>query len=103
MRGKKLYNELLQPGGPDQAQKGRKDELLEDRNKCLVARYYYYGHLKARSYEDILLLLVREFFLSPDRINRIVLNYAETIAEMKQQKVSLYRLSVLWPHLCWRR
>ncbi len=103
MRGRKLFNELLQPGMAEPVRKGRNDTLQEDRNKCLVARYYYYGHFKGKSYEDILLLLVREFFLSITRINKIVQENAEVVARLKQNNVSLYMLSIKWPHLCWRK
>lgn len=101
MRGQKLFNELMNAGLAETVKRGRSDELNNDRNICLAARYYYYGHLKERRYDECMTLLVKEFFISASRISRILQDYAERITEMKAQKITVYKLTQAWPHLKW--
>ncbi len=103
MRGEKLFKDLLRANEAQPARKGRKNELVEDRNNCLMARYYFYGHVKGRCYEDIIQLLTREFFLSPYRIHSIVLQHATDITDWKEKNITLYQMSARWPHLSWRK
>ena len=102
MRGQKLYNEILNNDGRNQPeQKGRNETLLSRRNKCLLARFYYYGHYKKKKYDSILELLVAEFFLSEERIYRIITQNAMAIKDMKTQEWSLYQLQSYWPQFRW--
>lgn len=101
MKGQRLFNDLMKAGMTAPVKRGRNDELNHERNACLAARYYYYGHLKECKYEEIISLLVREFFISPSRINRIVQDHADKISEMKTQKITRYKLGQTWPHLKW--
>ena len=67
----------------------------------MLARYYYYGYLRNKSYEDIISLIVGEFFLSPDRIARIIQQNISFIKELKERKFSLNQLQNTWPHFKW--
>ena len=102
MRGQRVYKEIIKGSGiSNTIHRGRNNSLVSKRNECLAARYYYWGFYKNLSYEEILRLLVSEFFLSPVTIGNIILGQTEYLAAMKQKGPSLYYLQTRWPHLKW--
>jgi hypothetical protein len=101
MRGQKLFKDVIRAGEAVTEGRGRNDSLLAQRNACLLARYYYYGRYKERCYEDILSLLVKEFFLSSIRISRLVQQNSSKIKELKDKEMSIYELQRTWPQYKW--
>lgn len=101
MRGQKLFNITLKNDADEQIRKGRRESLIDMRNNCLIARYYYHGHLSGKCYEDVLTTLVSEFFLSATRIGRILMEHADEIKRLKERKVSMYHLRTCWPQYKW--
>ena len=81
--------------------KGRNTGLVCRRDKCLLARYYYYIHLQKMKFADMTNRLSSEFFLTSDRIVRILQDNMEAITRMKDQKTRLSTLRREWPHLKW--
>ncbi len=102
MRGQKLFNNILPVNNSDKCQrKGRNDVLIEQRNNCMLARYYYYSCIRAKKYDEILSIIVKEFFLSPSRISKILLDKLDDIKKMKENGISVYQLQNLWPQFKW--
>ncbi len=102
MRGQKVFNEIIRDSGLNGGiRKGRSNTLLYKRNECLLARYYYYGYVKHKSYEEILKLLMAEFFLSPATIAFQVQEHTEQLLSLKRQGPSLYFFQSRWPHMKW--
>lgn len=102
MRGQKLYNEIITRNDICKAQrKGRSNSLVGKRNDCLIARYYYYGTIKHRGYEEMLQELLREFFLSPATIANIINESMEQMQLLKQMDPGLAYFYNKWPHLRW--
>ena len=102
MRGQKLFNTIIKNNDLLRSKhKGRNDMLQLKRNECLLARYYYYGHLKNKSYEEMLHLLVNEFFLSPGTISAIVQDNSQQLVALKQKFPPLYYFQNHWPHFRW--
>jgi hypothetical protein len=102
MRGQRLFKEIIKGDGLGApAQKGRNNRLLEKRNKCLLARYYYYGYFKNFCYEEIIRELVNEFFLSPNTIAAIVQQNVEQLHAMRKHTLVVYSFQNRWPHLKW--
>ncbi len=99
MRGKKLFNDVIK--NDSELRKGRNDELLVKRNNCMIARYYYYGYFKEKCFEEIIQLLVADFFISPLRIARIVQENSDKIKELKDKRVSVYLLQQHFPQYRW--
>jgi len=81
--------------------KGRNNTLIARRNDCLIARYFYYGYYKNKTYEDTLRLLVNEFFLSQMTIIGIIQTRMGILEEIKERHPSIYYLQSHWPHLKW--
>lgn len=102
MRGRRLFDEIITEQRPArEKRKGRSSTLISRRDECLVARYFYYGYLKHKSYDDILKLLVSEFFLSPATISRQVQQRSDELHELKQKASSAFYFQHRWPHLKW--
>lgn len=101
MRGKKIYNELKPPKPPVPIRKGRSESLLEQRNECLMTRYFYYCFIKEVSYDDLLRLLVSEFFISAHTIVEYIRKHTDKLAAMRSHPPSVYSLQAKWPHLRW--
>ena len=102
MRGQKIFNETIKESGLGApVRKGRSDSLVSKRNECLIARYYYYGYYKNKCYEEIIRLLITEFFLSPATIAIIIQNNTDELQSVKLRKKSLYYFQSHWPHLKW--
>ncbi len=102
MRGQKLYNEIIKDGGVTSThRKGRSNSLLHKRNECLIARYYFYGYLKNKSYEETIRLLVAEFFLSPNTIVNLVQTNVGLLQALKDKGPTQYYFVHRWPHFRW--
>lgn len=102
MRGQRIFNELIKENGPENnSRKGRSNALLHQRNECLMARYMYYGYIRNKCYEDILRLLVDEFFLSPVTISVLIQDHTDQLQLLKQKAHSLYYFQNRWPHMKW--
>lgn len=81
--------------------KGRSQELNEQRNECLVSRYYYYGKFTEKRYMVILEDLSREFFLSPTTISEVVNDNITILAKLKREQPVKQFFTKRWPHLTW--
>jgi hypothetical protein len=102
MRGQKNFNDLIKTEGLHaSARRGRSNSLLTKRNECLMARYYYYGTVKNKIYEEIVRLLVAEFFLSPNTLAYLIQGGADQVQMLKRNCPSLYYFQSRWPHLKW--
>jgi hypothetical protein len=102
MRGQRTYNELVKDSTiSGTVRKGRSNALVFRRNECMLARYFYYGYLKNKSYEEIMRLLAAEFFLSPATISMRVQQNTDKLKTLKRSGPSMYYFQSRWPHLKW--
>jgi len=70
--------------------KGRNDSLVSRRNECMLARYYYYGYIKNKGYEETIKLLTKEFFLSAYTIGRVILDHTDDVQSLKQKGPTMF-------------
>ena len=102
MRGQKTFDIIIREAGlGPQGRKGRNDKLVNRRNECLLARYFFYGHYKNMCYEDIVRVLTGEFFLSPNTIIPIIQGNADQLQLIKQRGLVKFYFQNKWPHLKW--
>lgn len=81
---------------------GNKTELLTTRDALLVARYYFYFHLKRMREDDVFNLLSKqEFFITPDTIYRRVIEQNHTLNELIKTNASAARLARMYPTWKW--
>ena len=101
-RGNKQFKTIFSGEQPGKGQRrGRNNELLEKRNACLLARYYYYGHFTEKRYDAIIQHLSTEFFLSPVTIQDLVQDHVNYLHELKQLNPRRAYFESQWPHLVW--
>ena len=102
MRGQRFFNEQIKNSGlGTTVRKGRSDKLVNRRNECLIARYYYYGYYKNKCYEEILKLLESEFFLSQATISHMLQVQSDQVLMLKDKKPALFFFQNRWAHLKW--
>ncbi len=102
MRGQRIYKEIIkEPGLTNTLQKGRNNALLRKRNECLSARFYYYGQVKHKCFEDTVRSLVNEFYLSPNTVCNIIREHAAYVQHLKQQAPTTSYFQNRWAHLRW--
>ena len=102
MKGQKAFvDNALKYIPPKQTKRGRNDELIEKRNECLLARYFYYSRFSGLCYEESMARIAKEFFLTPSRITRIIQDNAESLQELRQNQTTIYYLQTHYPHLKW--
>ena len=71
---------------------GRNKELLNRRNRKIAIRYYYHNALKNRPISKTLEILIYEFDLDSYTISKILKREADSIIEMKKNKVTIVTL-----------
>jgi hypothetical protein len=102
MIGQKVFKEIIKGDGLERTlRRGRNNSLIFKRNECLLARYYYYCHHKNKCYEEVLRLLITEFFLSPATIVHLVQDHTDQLLALKQKCPPLYFFQNRWPHFKW--
>jgi hypothetical protein len=102
MRGQKIFDDIIKDTGlSGNTRKGRSNSLITKRNECLAARFYYYGSMKHKCYEEILRLLLSEFFIAPDTISSIIQDSLEQLRLLKKKNPTLYYFQRRWSHLKW--
>lgn len=90
----------IDPASPP-LKKGRAKELIEKRDKLLFYRYYYYARIIRFRYEDILIKLSNEFYISPRTVAQIMANKHLQATEIFSQKKSIEQLRKMYAHLIW--
>jgi hypothetical protein len=83
------------------SRQGRSEELIKERNECLVSRYYYYGKFTDKRYDAIMNDLKKEFFIETMTIQERIQENFEILAELKKQQPSKNHFKDKWPHLVW--
>lgn len=102
MRGKKLHTDLfVKPASPEQVKKGRSERLIEKRNECLIARYYYYTVYRGLEYENIIRRLVSEFFLSAKSVIHIINSNTDLVKSYRERELVLHFFQKHWPYMRW--
>lgn len=101
MRGKKLFQSIRTTTPEPEKRVATRVQMLSQRDECLLVRYYFYAVLKGFNYEDTLYKLRTEFFISPDRIARIVERNLERLRQLKENKLTKYNMKDKWPQFKW--
>lgn len=83
------------------AGKGRCAELIEQRDVCLINRYFFYGKYSGIRYETVVQNLSREFFLTERRVQDIISENSNLLRELRKDPPAVIELKNRWPHLRW--
>ncbi len=81
--------------------KGRNDNLIADRNECLIYRYYYYAKVQRLRYSDVLEKMCKEFYLCERTVIDITQTKIELMNNVFSEKPQLKILKTKYNHLNW--
>lgn len=82
-------------------QGGRPRRLLE-RNRVLVARYYYWTELKRRRPDDVQQILIdQEFFIDSRTIWNALLAQGDYLSQLMRERPTASELRQQWPSWSW--
>lgn len=71
---------------------------IDKRNKCLVARYYYWTEIKRRRFDDVMKILSDyEFFVDDRTISNALVDYDDFYVSLLQKRYSGRKLKQLFP------
>lgn len=82
--------------------RGRSKELIENRNKCLFYRFYFYSKIHNYNYVNTISVLSKEFFLSTRTVSNIFLNGFEYAQQVFKEKKTAKELEEMFRYLNWR-
>ena len=102
MRGSNtLFSDIFEDNKPPKQRKGRSLNLINKRNECLIARYFYYGKFCDKKYTSIIEILSEEFFLSTVTIPEIIDDNSQLLHSLKKEANNPNHFKNKWPHLTW--
>lgn len=73
----------------------------EERDIAIAHRYYYYIHLKRHRYDDTLVYMERDFYLTADYIGTLLAPYVPLVKELIKKEVKIPLLKRKYPQYNW--
>jgi hypothetical protein len=102
MRGNQAFTSLFPTGiEPKPDQKGQRNVHLDRRDDALALRFYYYHHFERVRYDDILLKLEIEFFITPNVIAQRLNTRTDYMKELSRTQPKVTDLRKLLPFFHW--
>ena len=105
-RGNRLFNTLvlkeniqfkIRAGN----KKGRSIELLNQRNTCIIYRYFFYAKIKKLQFSEILKQVAFEFYLSERTCINIIESSHPKVKKVFAEKKEKRELQSMYPFLNW--
>jgi hypothetical protein len=103
MRGQKALYTSLFPSSITSApeNKSKRNVYIDERDDAMACRYYYHAQLRRIRYDDCLVELYKEFFLSPNVITQRLMMRQEFIKKLITDKATRTHFRKKYPHFCW--
>lgn len=104
MRGRKaLYEDLIPCSIETVGQKSQRNTFLDERDEAMAHRYFYHAHVCRKRFDDCLLDLSREFYLSHNVITQRLLKKDHLIKSLITEDVNPQELRKKYPHFVWSK
>lgn len=72
-----------------------------ERNEALLHRYYFHAEINRYRYDDCLLMLEKEFYLTSMRIMAILRQNVDALSNIVNSKPSTAQMNKKFPHFKW--
>lgn len=83
------------------ANKGKRSVYMVERDNAIAARFYYLSHLRRLRYDDCLMRLEKEFFLTALYISQRLPERSEYIKTLVNNNTDRKQLRKLFTQFCW--
>lgn len=75
---------------------------VNDRNRTLIARYYYWTEIRRRRFDDVMYILSKqEFFVEDRTISNALLDFSDYLDELYKTKKEVRELRKEFPSWNW--
>lgn len=103
MRGQQaLYNSLFPSSITSEIEnKGKRNVAIDDRDDAMACRYYYYVQIRRLRYDDCLVELYKEFFITPNVITQRLAKRTDLIKELIKTNAACSDLKKKYPQWVW--
>ncbi|MBY0244489.1 MAG: hypothetical protein K2Q03_03440 [Sphingobacteriaceae bacterium] len=102
MRGQTTLTSILPSSvTSDSQRKGQRNVLIYQRDEALAYRYYYYAEIKRLRFDDCLLKLEKEFFITANVVSRRLVNQTDVVKKLVAQKARATYFKKKYPHFSW--
>ncbi len=103
MRGQQsLYNDLFPSSVTTNPERfGKRNAFMNERDEALACRYYFHAEIKRRRYDDALLELEKEFFLTSAYIMQRLALSTSYIKELVAEKTNTNSLKAKYNFYNW--
>ena len=82
-------------------QKGHRNVHIDRRDEVLTTRFYFYYHIKRVRYDDILLELEKEFFITPNIVVQRLRLTGPLAKALVKNDTKINQLKKLYPWFNW--
>ncbi len=96
-----LFEEPVNTQSSDKREQGRSAELIDQRDRFLIYRFYFKAKIQRKIYNDAIVELIPEVYLSKISIQKIIQAHADEILKLKQNPPTLKDLQKEYPHINW--
>lgn len=87
---------------PRKRMQGGRPARLEERNRVLVARYYYWTEIRRRRADDVRQILIdQEFFVEARTIWNVLLDQGDYLSQLLRERPTASELRQQWPSWSW--
>lgn len=105
-RGSRLFDKLINDEIEKKQQpskRGRNENLIAERNECLIYRYYYYSKIHRLRYADMIEKMQKEFYLSERTVADIIQVNSELVSRIFSGKPEVKTLIIKYNYLNWTK
>ncbi|WP_145859065.1 hypothetical protein [Pedobacter suwonensis] len=100
IRGSQTLTSIFPPA-PEAKNKGKRNVYALDRDTCMSYRFYYYYHLERKRFDDAILDMEKEFFISGRTIADRLTENNELLKDIALNAPSRKQLKQRYPHFNW--
>ena len=96
-----LFDEPVNNQSSDKREQGRSAELIDQRDRFLIYRFYFKAKIQRKIYNDAIVELIPEVYLSKVQIQKIIQTHADDILRLKKNPPTIKDLQKDFPHINW--
>jgi len=103
-RGVRIFTNLNDDSSliPNSISKGRSKTLLDERNRCMFYRYWYYSKRHKMRYDEVLKRLSREFNIAEQTIINVISRNQNSLKEVYEETPKITTLRREFEYLTWK-